>query len=182
MKGIVFNLLEQFITDSFGEEKYEEILSQCTLKTKEPFVGPGSYPDDDLMAIVSKSVELLGIDIADALRKFGRYCFLKLAEKFPDFVRLHNHPKPFLKTVESIIHVEVRKLLKDAKPPEFVYDESDPDNLIIKYQSKRKLCQFMEGMIEGVGDYYKSPIQYKQNTCMLEDGDVCEFDLTFIPK
>lgn len=179
MKGIVFNLLEQFITEKMGGEKYEEILAGCPLKTREPFVGPGSYPDEDLMALVNMTVEKMGVELPEALRAFGRFCVPKLAERFPIFMSPHNHPKPFLKTVGSVIHVEIKKLYPDAEPPSLTYDDPAPGQLIIRYKSKRRLCRFMEGLIDGVADYYDSPIRYRQNGCMLEGGGACEFELTF---
>lgn len=179
MKGIVFNLLEEFIAEKLGEEKYEEIVAGCDMMTKEPFVGPGTYPDDDLFAIVGKTVEVSGIALPDALRAFGRFCFPKLAERFPDFIVPHTHPKSFLKTVDTVIHVEVRKLYPDAEPPYFTYDDPTPDRLIMRYSSKRRLCHLMEGLIDGVSDYYKTPIRYRQTKCLLEGGSECEFELVF---
>jgi len=179
MKGIIFNLLEEFITENWGEEKYEEILKGCPIKTKEPFVGPGTYPDADLIAIVTKTVEKLGVPLPEALRTFGRFCFPKLSERHPQFVKPYRHPKAFLKTVENIIHVEVRKLYKDAETPHFSYKDPASNRLIIEYESKRKLCHFMEGLIEGVAVYFQSPIQYQQTRCALKEGKVCEFDLVF---
>ena len=182
MKGIIFNLLEQFISENWGDKVYEEILNECSLETKGPFVGPGGYPDSDLMAIVSKGVEKSGIALPELLRKFGRFCFPIMAEKFPDFVTPYKHPRDFLKAADSIIHLEIKKLWEDAKPPGFVFREPDSDRLIMEYRSERKLCKFMEGLIEGVGDYYNTPIQYRQTRCMLNGEDVCEFDLTFSHK
>lgn len=182
MKGIIFNLLEQFVSENWGDKVYEEILNECSLETKGPFVGPGSYPDSDLMAIVSKGVEKSGIALPELLRKFGRFCIPILAEKFPDFVTPYKHPRDFLKTVDNIIHLEVKKLWEDAKPPGFVLREPDSGRLIMEYRSERKLCKFMEGLIEGVGDYYNTLIQYRQTRCMLNGEDVCEFDLTFSHK
>ncbi len=179
MKGIIFNLLEQFVTENLGEEKYEEILEGCPLKTREPFVGPGSYPDEDLMLIVEKIIETMGITLPEALRAFGRFCIPKMAERFPDFMTPYDHPKPFLKAVHSIIHVEVQKLYPDAETPSFVYDEQAPEHLIIRYSSRRRMCQFMEGLIDGVAAYYSSPILHKQKHCMLAGGEICEFELTF---
>ena len=167
------------MSENFGDEKYEEILNECSLKTKEPFIGPGTYPDEDLMAITNKAVEKLGITLPEALRAFGKFSFLQMGKKFPDFLKPYDHPKPFLKTIESVIHVEVKKLYQDADPPRFIYKEPAANRLTIKYESKRRLCQYMEGLIDGVADFYKSPIQYKQKTCMLEGGGECEFDLTF---
>ncbi|MFQ5464333.1 MAG: heme NO-binding domain-containing protein [Thermodesulfobacteriota bacterium] len=179
MKGIIFNLLERFIVENLGEEKYEEILSHCTLKTKEPFVGPGSYPDEDLMAIVARAVETMGITLPEALRAFGRFCLPKFAERFPEFMTPYDHPKEFLMTVDSVIHVEVEKLYPDAQTPSLVYEDPAPDRLVIRYESRRKLCHLFEGLIDGVADYYGSPIEYGQRTCMLEGARACEFELAF---
>ncbi len=179
MKGVVFNLLEAYIEENLGEGKYEEILEECILKTKEAFVGPGTYPDEDLMAIVAETIKMAGIPLPEALRSFGRFCFHKLSEKNPGFVNPYTHPKPFLKSVESIVHVEVKKLYEDANPPGFTYIDPASDRLIIQYRSGRMLCRFMEGLIDGVAGYYQSPIKYEQRTCMLEGGEVCEFNLTF---
>jgi len=182
MKGIIFNLLERFIVENLGEDKYEEILSACALKTKEPFVGPGSYPDEDLMAIVAKTVETMGVTPPEALRAFGRFCLPILAEKFPGFMTPYDHPKEFLMTVDSVIHVEVEKLYPDAQTPSLAYDDPAPDRLVIHYESSRKLCQLMEGLIDGVADYYGSPIEYAQKRCMLDGAPACEFELTFAAK
>ena len=179
MKGIIFNLLEDFIVEKFGENKYEEIIASCALQTNEPFVGPGSYPDEDFFAIYSKALEHLKIPSAEALRTFGKYCFHKLASKYPIFIKMHNHPKDFLKSVDSTIHVEVRKLYKDSETPKFTYRDPAPNKLIMEYTSKRKLCNFAEGLIEGVSEHYKIPIQCKQLQCTLNGNKVCEFDLTF---
>jgi len=179
MKGIVFNLFEEFITEELGEEMFEEILERSQLITKEPFVGPGSYPDEDLTALAGKAVELMGISPAEAFRGFGRFCFPRLAEKYPGFVDPHDHPKPFLMSIDSVVHVEVKKLYKDAETPSFEYEEPAGGSLIIIYRSGRKLCSFMEGLISGVGYYYKSGIRCKQSSCMLEGAESCRFELEF---
>ena len=182
MKGIIFNLLEDFIIESLDEEQYEAILAECELQTAEPFVGPGTYPDEDLLAIVNKTVQAMGISQADALRAFGKFHIPKLAEKFPDFMTPHKHPKSFLKTIESIVHTEVKKLYPDAKLPQFSYKDPSDKRLTILYKSDRKFCHLVEGLIEGVAEYYDSPIRYKQTKCMLAGEEVCEFNLKFSTK
>ena len=59
-----------------------------------------------------------------------------------------------LKTVDGVIHVEVRKLYDDTYLPVFQYQEPAEDQLIITYYSKRKLYPFMEGLIEGVSLHF----------------------------
>jgi len=179
MKGIIFNLLEDFIVEKLGEEGYDKIIESCDLETREPFVGPGSYPDGDLFALAGKAAEAMGTPLPDALRAFGRFCIPELAKRFPAFFNPHDNPKGFLKSVESVIHTEVRKLYEDAEPPHFEYEDPAPDRLVMRYRSRRRLCRLMEGLLEGVGDYYKTPISQRQRGCMLDGADECVFELEF---
>lgn len=181
MKGIIFNLLEDFLKESLGEERFEDLIEGCSLKTREPFVGPGSYPDEDLLAIVDRAVEVTGRPKPETLRAFGRFCIGRLAQKYPPFFNRHHDAKTFLKTLSALHSLEVKKLYADAKPPEFSMEDPSPDRLIMRYISERKLCPLVEGLIEGVAKHYRSPIRYRQSQCMLEGGPSCEFELAFEP-
>lgn len=179
MKGVIFNFLEAFITEGWGEEAYERIVGLCPLHTQEPFVGPNTYPDADLLAIVGKAAETLGVSVPDAVHAFGRFCFPRFAAKYPVFVRDHTHPKTFLQTIDKVIHVEVRKLLKDAEPPRITSVDPAPDELVLSYASARQLCPLVGGLLEGVAAYFHTPIHYQQTRCVRDGSPVCEFKLTF---
>lgn len=178
MKGIIFNVLENFVIETAGQEKFEEILSKCKLQTKEPFVGPGNYPDEDLLEIVGNASHTLGIEAPELVRMFGKFLFAELAEKFPVFMK-EKTAWEFIKTIEEIPHIEVKKLYPDAKPPQFEVEETSPDEIALHYKSKRKLCALAKGLIQGVSEYYKTPIEIKETKCMLNGADECVFELKF---
>jgi hypothetical protein len=182
MKGEIFNILEDFIVDNWGRDVFEDIFEQVhdKLITKVPFVGPGTYPDDDFMAIVIQAVAKLGVTLEQAVHAFGVYAFPKLAEKMPAYVDGHKHPKDFLLSLHDIIHVEVKKLYPDAETPEFQYIDQEKDKLIMIYKSKRKLYNFVEGMFESVGTYFKVPINYKREIVSENcENEHCIFHLSF---
>lgn len=179
MKGVVFNLLESFVTENWGYEKYEEILSLCPLQTREPFVGPGTYPDADLMTIAAKASERLGVPLPAALRAFGRYCFPRLAAKVPTLVAPYKNACSFLQSVEPVIHVEVRKLMPQAVTPTFQYRQPEADVLVVDYSSQRKLCSLMEGLLDGLGDHFGEVIEHHQARCLHRGDSACEFHIKF---
>lgn len=179
MKGVVFNILESFISEGWGDQTYEDILAMCPLSTKEPFVGPGTYPDSDLMTIAAKAAEKLGLPLDAALRAFGKYAFPKLAEQGTQFVDSQPTARDFLLSVDSVIHVEVRKLMPKAITPAFRYEDTGPDSLVIHYSSARKLCKFMEGLLDGVAEHYGTVIEHSQSQCMHEGAPHCTFVLKF---
>ena len=44
MKGVVFNIFEDFVCENFGDEVYEALLDACPLHSKGVFVGPDLPP------------------------------------------------------------------------------------------------------------------------------------------
>ena len=74
------------------------------------------------------------------VRWFGRHALLLLSQSYPQLFVPHTSTRPFLLTLNDIIHPEVRKLYPGADVPEFDYDTSDPQTLRMGYRSRRKLC------------------------------------------
>ena len=97
MKGMIFCFLEQHITESWGKEKFSEILADCPFEVRGTFNPQGTYPSADLVAIVGKMVEKFGVSLPEALRGFGRFCFPKLVAAYPAFVVEHHNAKTYPK-------------------------------------------------------------------------------------
>jgi len=179
VKGVVFNLLEDFIIEGWGDDVFDEIMSGCPLHTKEPFVGPGTYPDADLFSIVGATCARLNVPAPVAVRLFGKYCFPKLAAKYPVFLEGMTDAKTFLMSVDGVIHVEVRKLMPKAGLPKFVYRDLGPNQMEVDYFSKRQLCHFMEGMFDGVGEHFDTTIDVAHTKCTHDGAEHCTFELQF---
>ncbi|MCB0331163.1 MAG: heme NO-binding domain-containing protein [Bdellovibrionales bacterium] len=180
MKGEIFNLFECFISESFGDETFESILdsAQPELSTQEPFIGPGTYPDQDFFSIVKAAINHTGLPLEKAAFLFGKYCFPHLGRKIPGYLNQFSHPKDFLLTLDKVIHVEVRKVFKNAEPPEFSYEDPGPNELIMIYRSKRKLYAFAEGLIQGVAEHFQTSITIQRTIIDMEEGQ-CIFHLKF---
>lgn len=182
MKGVVFNLLESFICEGWGDDVYEEILAQCPLHTQEPFVGPGTYPDADLVSIASATANHLGLSLPEALRAFGVYSLPHLVGSAPDLTRPLTTPEALLLAVDGVIHVEVRKLFPKAQPPQFTVRKNDDDSLHLEYRSDRKFCPFLEGLFDGLGDYFDHDIRAVKQVCMYDGADHCGYTLHISPR
>jgi hypothetical protein len=181
MKGDIFNMFEDFICETWDDETYEKIYaSACPhLKNKDPYVGPGTYADEDLMTLVGVACDTGNVSQSDAVNAFGKYCFPKLLKKMPELTATYVTPKELLLSVEPIIHVEVRKLYKDTELPRFYYEDKSSDTLTMIYQSKRRLYDFVDGMIQGVSTYYQVPISSSLEVIEWQGDEAGKFDLKF---
>jgi hypothetical protein len=180
MKGIIFNELEAMVTEVLGADAWDTLITQTALETKDGvFVGPKTYPDADLFALVGTASKVTGKPAAELVTMFGRFLFPALAKKYPMFIKPGMTAKSFLLSVDKVIHVEVRKLHSDTVLPVLRYEDPAPDRLVVLYQSPRKLCDLAVGLIDGVGTYFKQSISQEHPRCMNRGDDACRIECAF---
>lgn len=180
MKGIVFNILEALIVEKFGDETMEEIYSKVQFSGDGlPFISPVTYPDSDLYAILTFLVKKTSIPIDDLIFEFGKFMFPVFFEKYPVFFENINSPVEFLKTVNDIIHVEVKKLFEKAAPPVVEVDQLSENQIILHYYSERKLCRLLEGLLEAMALHFNQKISYIHKECMKDGADQCVYEIIF---
>lgn len=180
MKGIVFCTLEDLIIEKFGDSIMEDLYDEIEfLSDAPPFIGPGTYPDSDLFLLVTALSEKTSIPANDLIFEFGKFMFPALINGFPTFIKGFTEPLAFLKTVDGIIHVEVRKLFQDAVPPKLEVEEIDSRSAILHYRSERKLCRLMEGLLVGLASYFGQQIDFEHLQCMKNGAHECILKIQF---
>jgi len=171
MKGVVFNLLEAVVRRDHGDDTWEALLDAA--EADGAYSSLGNYPDEEIVKLVSAASSALKMPADDVVRWFGRNALPLLAQKHPQFFMAHKSTRPFLLTLNDVIHSEVRKLYPGADVPEFTYDTSSPDVLLMHYRSPRKLCALAEGFIEATAAHYAEELSLDQPECMKRGDDKC---------
>ncbi|MCC8935047.1 hypothetical protein CI1B_02570 [Bradyrhizobium ivorense] len=171
MKGVVFNLLEAVVRRDYGDDTWEALLEAA--EADGAYTSLGNYPDDEMMRLVGAASAALKLPADDVVRWFGRNALPLLAQKHPNFFTAHKSTRPFLLTLNDVIHSEVRKLYPGADVPVFTYDTSSSDVLVMHYSSPRKLCALAEGFIEATAGYYAEEVSLDQPECMNRGDHRC---------
>jgi hypothetical protein len=170
MKGIIFNLVEEVVVGAHGEDAWDDILDAAGVEGS--YTSLGSYPDEDLFRLVGAASTALGLPANDVVRSLGQGAIPLLAQRYPGFFD-HPSTKPFLLTLNDIIHPEVRKLYPGADVPEFDFDSPSDDQLVLGYRSARKLCALAEGFILGAAAHFGEHVTIDQPQCMHRGADSC---------
>jgi hypothetical protein len=178
MKGIIFNLAEEVVSGSHGQDTWDDVLDRAGLDGS--YTSLGSYPDDELHRLVRAAAEGLEVPPADLLRQVGLGAMPLLAERFPRFFTPHRSARSFVLTLNDIIHPEVRKLYPGADAPEFGFDDSDPATLVLTYDSARKLCALAEGFLLGAAHHYRETVDLRHERCMHDGAPTCVIHCRFV--
>ena len=171
MKGIIFNLVEEVVTHDYGVDAWEDLLDQT--RVQGAYTAVGSYPDEELLALVAAASSMTGVSVPDLMRHVGRRSIPLLQQRYPEFFELHSESRGFLGSLNEVIHPEVRKLYVGAEPPHFGFSDADDGSLLMEYRSDRSMCALAEGLIMGTGDVYGETLIVSQPVCKLRGAPHC---------
>jgi hypothetical protein len=173
MKGVIFNLLESVVVSEHGPDVWDALLERSGACGS--YSALGIYPDAELLAIVDAASATTGASVPDLLRWFGERAIPRLRARYPDFFAGHTSTEPFLRSLNDVIHAEVRKLYPGAEVPEFDFQTSERGEFVLVYRSAKRLCALAEGMIVGAASSFGERATVEQVRCALRGDDACHF-------
>lgn len=150
--GSLFFLLRKFIIHHYSEDMWRQLNMEA--HTSDEFETTKSYPLSDILSLISKASQHMGISVTEIEERFGEYLV-------PDLFKLYsNYLNPAWKTFDVLLHTErvmhgaVRNLNSTAHPPILNVSQVNEHLLIIDYHSKRKMASLAVGIIKGIANYY----------------------------
>jgi hypothetical protein len=169
MKGILFTDFVEFM-----ERELPAAAGEVAIGAYSPL---GSYPEDELLALVARAGEAAGLPASDVLRRFGAHLFRTLATLYPVFLDGVGSAFELLGGIETYVHGEVKKLYPDAEFPGFEVRSRAPGRLELVYRSRRPLADLAEGMIRGCIAWFGDRVDLDRQDLDAADGRAARFTL-----
>jgi len=162
MKGVIVNCLESLVSEEFGHQKWEEILGKAGLSGYSFFLAIDDIDDSTVLKVIQTACNVLNVSQSQLADVFGEYWINIYAPKYYKIYYMGvTSAKEFLLKMNDL-HQKVTKSMPKANPPRFEYIHVSDNRLIMKYNSKRGLIDFMIGLIKGVGHYYKENLTLRR--------------------
>ena len=171
MKGVIFNLLEDVVTNAHGDAAWDALLESAGLDGA--YSSLGSYDDAELFRLVGAGVTATATPAPDLLRWIGRQAIPLMAARWPEFFLAHASLESLLRSLNGVIHPEVHKLYPGARCPHFDYGNGEHGALLLGYHSPRRLCHLAHGFIDGAAAHYGQNAHVQHVRCMHRGDDAC---------
>jgi DNA-binding transcriptional LysR family regulator len=133
-----------------------------------------------MVALVSQLSLRLDKPVPALLNHFGKYLFQRFTVIHPQYVVSHSSAFDLLQMLDDHVHVEVRKLYKDAELPSFTHERLDEDRMVFVYRSRRALADFAHGLIEGCIAHFGQAMGIERVDLPADEGAHTRFTLTHI--
>jgi len=158
MYGLVNQGIRKMVSETFGVEKWDEIFEKSGVE--EVFIAMEPYPDAITLDIVGAACEVLGLESSQVLQAFGKWWISFAAKEYVDLFKVAGDTfEEFISNLNDI-HTRVGYMLTRLTPPSFKITERTDSSFILHYYSKREgLYPMVLGMIEGIGEWFKTEIE-----------------------
>lgn len=174
MKGIVFTEFLELVETKFGLEVVDEIIEKSKLPSKGAYTSIGTYNFSEMLSLLTNLSNRTKVSIDDLLYAYGLHFFSVLESSYPKIMSKYENPIDLLSSVDSHIHVEVKKIYSDAELPKFEVLEKNEKGLTLKYKSSRSMYAFALGLMEKTFQHYNSHASITY-TKIKEDGTEVDF-------
>ena len=156
MYGIVNKAIQDLVTETFGEDKWEAVKEKSAVDV-DFFLSNEPYDDSITYELVGAASEVLGIPAGDVLQAFGEWWVLKTGkEKYGGLMEAGgNNLKEFLVNL-PLFHNRIMLMYPKLTPPEFKVSDIEENSIHVHYHSEREgLQEFVRGLMSGLGKMYE---------------------------
>ena len=160
MKGLVFTTFYAHCEETWGANMVDDSIDDADLPNKGAYTSVGTYPFEDMVALITALARRTGVPLPQLLEGFGRFCF----GQWVAYVPAHFENKDLfdiLAGVDAFHESEVRKLYPDAELPSFKVETRDDRTLVLRYFSCKPLADLAAGVIQGAAAHLGETIEIK---------------------
>jgi hypothetical protein len=156
MKGIILTSFVGWVEQTRGLVTCDQMLTKAAdqLSTGGAYTTVGNYPASELRSLAEALAEIEGTSSDVVMREFGTAAFAQLGALHPEWIAQMPDLMSMLGKIESIIHVEVRKLYPESMPPLIRARQDDDGTIAVTYDSHRDLVALCQGLLQGAAAHY----------------------------
>ncbi len=179
MHGIFLTEFKKYVKATRGDAAWDAIRAKAGLDGR-AYVPVQQYPDKEAAALVAAASAIDGAAATQILENYGRFIVADLLSLYRGLLR------PDWRSLEVIEHAQemidrVKRLNGLAVGlPELSVQRANPDRLLVRYESPRKLCNVGKGMLRGIGDYFGDELEVTEDACMLEGHPFCRVGVSVV--
>jgi predicted hydrocarbon binding protein len=180
MHGLILSEFKRFSEAGNGNGAWSQLLREAGLADR-TYVRSETYPDAEVAALVGAAARHAGSDVQTVLEQFGEFIAPTLMSVYNPFIKPEWKTLDMIEHTENNIHRAVRLRDPLAVPPRLKVRRVSPSEVVVIYESERKMCALAKGIARGVAQHYGERIELNELTCMLTGKPSCTIAIKLIP-
>ena len=177
MYGVIFDFLRSYVIERHGgRDTWDALLNEAGIGYKVYFP-VAQYPDEEIVNLATTAARMLKVPLPAVLEDFGHYTGPRLITYYDMFVRPEWRTFDVLENASARIHDAIHRYNPKRLPPRLVAKRTEPDRMLLTYQSERRLCHVAKGIVRGLKDHFGENVEIQDTQCMHHGAECCQFEL-----
>jgi hypothetical protein len=176
MKGLVFTTFYAHCESRYGADMLDDVIEDAQLPNKGAYTSVGTYPFEEMVALITALVRRTGTELRVVLEQFGEFCFANWVTRLPAHFENKNL-FDILASIDDFHETEVRKLYPDAELPSFEVESRDDARLVLRYRSCKPLADLAVGVIQGAARHLGETVDVLHRPVTAPGGSYVRFEI-----
>jgi predicted hydrocarbon binding protein len=177
MHGTIFFELKKYVeTKLGGHEAWNRLLLESELGAR-TYEVMAEYPDRDVIKLISTISRITGVSVSSILEDFGEFIAPDLLQMYSGVINPAWKTLDVIEHTEDEIHRVVRLHNRDAHPPNLTCVRTSDDEVVIHYNSQRKMCEVAKGIAKGLAKHFEESISISESSCMHKGDSTCSIQI-----
>jgi len=181
--GLLFELLERYVIERYGEVALERALRTCGAHADEPWLSPFHYDAEQWWALLDATLALDQLSRQALLNDFARWSTLKLLDRYHGVASGYSNSLELLAEFRGSILPQLNRFRRVSDIPDFDYHRVDHVHGHIALPAADMGWQLaLEGIVQGLGEHFGEHVTLSPNMDDENDLDHLHFDLSLAAK
>jgi hypothetical protein len=172
MHGRIFWQIREYAEAKYGGGGWDRLLKLAGLQDR--IYLPQPYPDSEAIALLTAASTMSKKSLPAVLEDFGEFTVPSLLTMYGHVIKPEWRSLDVIEHAESAAHGLVRRDQPGSAPPFLRTRRIGLHEVLLIYNSPRKLCAFAVGVGIGLGKYFEEAVIARHQMCMHEGADRCE--------
>ena len=172
MNGIVFIEIGKFAQSRLGEQSWREVMRLAGVPSR-IYYRVADYPDEEASALLTALATALNEPPGDVLENIGEFIATDLLRMARYWIKPDWKTLDLIANTEATIHETLRAEGSRTDPPRLRCERTADDEVVVTYDSARKLCRLARGIVAGVARHYAQKVSILEPSCMLKGDAAC---------
>lgn len=182
MIGSVFVRFQIFMNECHGRDSWNELLQAAGFPPDKVYRSVRFYPDSEFDRLLHYALVKTRMPRDIFLRRLGQHCGAYIIETYKMMVLPRWRTLDVVEKVGAKIYSSIQFVDVNAPKSVFECQRVSPEELILTYDSPRKMCQYILGIIDAVADHFGEKVIDVHETCMntSEEALACKITLRLV--
>lgn len=177
MHGIILKTLKDYVVERHDMATWETVQQEAG-REGELYVAVTTYDEAVTVDLVDATLDVTDTTMEEFMYDWGVWIIAPIVDIYGSaYVDADWDGLDLLSEIENIHHRLRQRRMGSMTPPVLQIEYTDDEELSLVYSSEREWCQWIPGLVEGVGDYYGEEFHHEEHTCMLDGASECSFTI-----